>query len=74
MTTGSIYQSIISKERSLEYKGRCVSRRADVPLEIIERINKAVKKNKAEIVVVEIGGTVGEYQNIYFWKPCEYLR
>ena len=74
MTTGSIYQSIISKERSLEYKGRCVSVVPDVPLEIIERINKAVKKNKAEIVVVEIGGTVGEYQNILFLEAVRILK
>lgn len=74
MTTGSIYQSIISKERSLEYEGRCVSVVPDVPLEIIERIDKAVKKNKAEIVVVEIGGTVGEYQNILFLEAVRMLK
>ena len=74
MTTGSIYQSIISKERSLGYNGRCVSVVPDVPLEIIEKINKAVKKNKAEIVVIEIGGTVGEYQNILFLEAVRMLK
>ena len=74
MTTGSIYQSIISKERSLEYKGKCVSVVPDVPLEIIEKINTAVKKNKAEIVIIEIGGTVGEYQNILFLEAVRMLK
>ena len=74
MTTGSIYQSIISKERSLEYKGKCVSVVPDVPLEIIEKINNAVKKNKAEIVIIEIGGTVGEYQNILFLEAVRILK
>ena len=74
MTTGSIYQSIIAKERSLEYKGKCVSVVPDVPLEIIEKINKAVEKNKAEIVIVEIGGTVGEYQNILFLEAVRMLK
>ena len=74
MTTGSVYQSIIAKERGLEYKGRCVSVVPDVPLEIIERINNAVKKSKAEIVVTEIGGTVGEYQNILFLEAVRMLK
>ncbi len=74
MTTGSIYQSIISKERSLEYKGKCVSVVPDVPLEIIEKINTAVKKNGAEIVIIEIGGTVGEYQNILFLEAVRMLK
>ena len=74
MTTGSIYQSIISKERSLEYKGKCVSVVPDVPLEIIEKINNAVKENKAEIVIIEIGGTVGEYQNILFLEAVSILK
>ena len=74
MTTGSIYQSIISKERSLKYKGRCVSVVPDVPREIIEKINKAVKKNKAEIAIIEIGGTVGEYQNILFLEAVRMLK
>ena len=74
MTTGSIYQSIISKERSLGYKGKCVSVVPDVPLEIIEKINKAVKKNEAEIAIIEIGGTVGEYQNILFLEAVRILK
>jgi len=74
MTTGSIYQSVINKERALEYEGRCVSVVPHIPLEVINRINKAAKKNKAEIVVTEIGGTVGEYENILFLEAVRMLK
>ncbi|MEK9154461.1 MAG: CTP synthase [Patescibacteria group bacterium] len=74
MTTGSIYQSVINKERNLEYNGSCVEVVPHIPLEILDRLNKAAIKNKAEIVMVEIGGTVGEYQNILFLEAIRMLR
>lgn len=74
MTTGSVYQSVINKERSLKYEGRCVSVVPDVPIEILGKIDNAVKKNNAEIVVTEIGGTVGEYQNILFLEAVRILK
>ncbi len=74
MTTGSVYLSVINRERSLEYGGKCVEVVPHIPLEIIDRINSAAKKEKAEIVVVEIGGTVGEYQNILFLEAIRMLK
>ncbi len=74
MTTGSVYLSVINRERSLEYGGKCVEVVPHIPLEIIDRINNAAKKEKAEIVVVEIGGTVGEYQNILFLEAVRMLK
>jgi len=44
MTTGRVYQSVIKKERALEYKGKCVEVVPDIPNEVISRINKAAKK------------------------------
>jgi len=64
MTTGRVYQSVINKERNLEYKGRCVEVVPHIPLEVIGRIKKAGEDAKADVVIVEVGGTVGEYQNI----------
>src|ERR1035437_8825920 len=58
MTTGRVYQRVIEKERNLEYKGRCVQVVPDVPFEVIERIKKAGTNAKADVVVIEIGGTV----------------
>ena len=73
MTTGSIYQSVISRERNLEYKGRCVEVVPHIPLEVINKIDKAAKHEKADIVIIEVGGTVGEYQNILFLEAVRML-
>lgn len=74
MTTGSVYQSVIRKERNLEYGGHCVEVVPHIPLEIISRIKNAVAKNKADIAITEIGGTVGEYQNILFLEAIRILK
>lgn len=74
MTTGSVYLSVIQKERNLEYGGKNVEVVPHIPLEVIDRINKAIRKNKADIAVVEIGGTVGEYQNILFLEAIRMLK
>ncbi|OGY99811.1 MAG: CTP synthase [Candidatus Liptonbacteria bacterium RIFCSPLOWO2_01_FULL_52_25] len=74
MTTGSVYQSVITRERNLEYGGKCVEVVPHIPLEVIDRIEKARRKEKAEIVMVEIGGTVGEYQNILFLEAVRMLK
>ncbi len=74
MTTGSIYLSVIQKERNLEYGGRQVEVVPRIPMEVIERIDQAAKKNKAEIVITEIGGTAGEYENILFLEAVRMLK
>ncbi len=74
MTTGRVYESVISKERNLEYKGKCVQVVPHIPLEIIARINKAAEKAKAEIMIIEIGGTVGEYENLLFLEAARILK
>ncbi len=74
MTTGSIYLSVIQKERSLYYGGKCVEVVPHIPLEVIEKIKKAQKVNKAEIVLTEIGGTVGEYQNLLFLEAVRIMK
>lgn len=74
MTTGSIYLSVISKERNLEYKGKCVSVVPEIPMAVLDKIHFAAKKDKADFVVIEIGGTVGEYQNILFLEAYRILK
>lgn len=74
MTTGSIYQKVISDERALKYKGKCVDVVPHVPLAVIEQIKNAGKKEKADVVIIEIGGTLGEYQNILFLEAARILR
>lgn len=71
LTMGQIYNDVIRRERSLGYKGKCVEGHVHVPEEIIRRINE-VGKDK-EIVIIEVGGTVGEYQNMMFYEAIRRL-
>lgn len=74
MTTGSVYLSVINKERKMEYNGKQVEVVPRIPMEVIDRINAAAKKEKAQIVVIEIGGTVGEYENLLFLEAIKMLK
>lgn len=74
MTTGRVYQTVIAKERNLEYKGKCVQVVPHIPEEIKNRIEKAVEKTGAEIVIIEIGGTVGEYENLLFLEAARMMK
>ena len=74
MTTGRIYQTVIQKERNLEYRGKCVEVVPHIPLEIIKRIKKAAEINQAQIMLVEVGGTVGEYQNMLFLEAARMMK
>jgi CTP synthase len=73
-TTGKVYLSVIERERNLEYGGKCVEVVPDIPNEVIRRIKNAGKATKAEFVIVEIGGTVGEYQNMLFLEAARMLK
>ena len=74
MTTGKVYQTVINRERNLEYNGRCVEVVPDIPNEVIATIKRAGKKVKADFVLIEIGGTVGEYQNMLFLEAARMLK
>ena len=74
MTTGRVYQSVITKERNLEYHGKCVEVVPDIPNEVIATIKRAGKKVKADFILIEIGGTVGEYQNMLFLEAARMLK
>ncbi len=74
MTTGRVYQEVIRRERNLEYKGRNVQVVPDVPAEVIRRVKEAQKKAGADITIVEVGGTVGEYENILFLEAARMLK
>jgi len=74
MTTGRVYETVIHKERNLEYNGKCVEVVPHIPMEVIERITKASEKAKSDITIIEIGGTVGEYQNILFLEAARMMK
>ena len=74
ITTGRVYETVIHKERNLEYGGKCVEVVPHIPDEVISRIKKAAKITRADFILVEIGGTVGEYQNMLFLEAARMLH
>ncbi|RJR16378.1 CTP synthase [Candidatus Microgenomates bacterium] len=74
ITMGQIYQEVISRERNFEYAGEDVEALPHVTDEIIRRIKDAGKKEKADIVVIELGGTAGEYQNVLYYEASRIMK
>ncbi len=74
MTSGMVYKTVLDKERALGYGGKCVEAIPDIRDEIISRLKKAGENVKSDISVVEIGGTVGDYQNIMFIEAARVLK
>ncbi|MCR4276951.1 MAG: CTP synthase [Candidatus Roizmanbacteria bacterium] len=73
VTIGEIYKTVIDRERRFEYNGEDVEAIPHITNEIIDRINLLGKKKKADIVVIELGGTAGEYQNIFYYEASRIL-
>lgn len=74
MTTGRVYQTVIENERNLLYKGKCVQVVPHIPMEAIRRIKHAAQKANADVSVIEVGGTVGEYENILFLEAARMMK
>lgn len=74
MTTGRVYKTVIERERNLEYKGKCVEVVPHIPEEVIRRIKRAGKLANADICIIEIGGTIGEYQNLLFLEAARMMH
>ena len=68
MTSGKVYLSVIQRERNLEYDGKCVETIPHITEEVIRRIKIAERKTRPDFLLIEIGGTVGEYQNNIFFE------
>ncbi|MES2225743.1 MAG: CTP synthase [Patescibacteria group bacterium] len=74
MTSGMVYKTVIERERALEYGGRCIEAVPHVRDEILRRIQIAASHNGSQISVIEIGGTVGDFQNALFIEAARVLR
>lgn len=74
ITTGQVYKTVIERERSFGYNGEDVEAIPHVTDEIISRISQAGEVNKTEVVIVELGGTVGEYQNGLFFEANRIMK
>ncbi|OGY79940.1 MAG: CTP synthase [Candidatus Kerfeldbacteria bacterium RIFCSPHIGHO2_02_FULL_42_14] len=74
MTTGLVYQTVIERERNLGYHGKCVEVVPHIPLEVIRRIEFAQARIRSAVTIIEVGGTVGEYQNILFLEAARMMK
>jgi CTP synthase len=73
ITLGQIYKTVIDRERAFGYNGEDVESMPHVTDEIIRRIKLAGEATNADIVLVELGGTAGEYQNILYYEASRIL-
>ena len=73
LTMGQIYKDVIDRERNFGYDGEDVEAIPHVTDEIIKRIQEAGEKENADIVVIELGGTAGEYQNALYYEASRIL-
>jgi len=74
MTSGMVYQSVIERERGLGYAGKCVEAIPHVRDEIMNRFEAAAAHNGSRISVIEIGGTIGDFQNALFIDAARVLK
>ncbi|WP_319205063.1 CTP synthase [uncultured Ilyobacter sp.] len=74
VTTGKIYQSVINKERRGEYLGKTVQVIPHITNEIKSRIEIVGKENNSDIVITEIGGTVGDIESTPFLEAIRQFR
>lgn len=73
VTMGKIYKTVIDKERRFEYNGEDVEAIPNITDEIMRRMQVLERKNNPDIIIVELGGTAGEYQNVLFYEASRML-
>ncbi len=74
VTTGQIYSSVIEKERRGDYLGKTIQVIPHITEEIQERIRRVAYKDKANVVITEIGGTVGDIESLPFLEAIRQFR
>jgi len=74
VTTGRIYQSVIAKERRGDYLGGTVQVIPHITNEIKERVQRVARDGRADVVVVEVGGTVGDIESLPFLEAIRQMR
>ena len=74
MTSGMIYRDVIERERNLGYGGKCVEAIPHIRDEIINRFKMSAHESDADISIIEIGGTIGDYQNIMFLEAARVMK
>ena len=72
-TNGQIYSAVLKKEREGAYLGRDVQAIPHVTGEIKLRLRELAAKSKADVIFVEVGGTVGDFENSHYLEACRQL-
>lgn len=73
VTIGKIYKTVIDRERRFEYGGEDVEAIPHITDEITRRIKSLAEKKDADIVIIELGGTAGEYQNVFYYEAARIM-
>ena len=73
ITMGQVYKTVIDRERRFEYNGEDVEAIPHITDEIQKLWREAAVRDKADVVVIELGGTAGEYQNIFYYEASRLL-
>ncbi len=74
VTTGQVYASVIAKERKGDYLGGTIQVIPHITNEIKERIGRVTRQTGADVVIVEVGGTVGDIEGLPFLEAIRQLR
>lgn len=74
ITTGLVYKAVIEKERRGDFLGRCVQIVPHVTNEIKHRIREVAKDSAADVVLTEVGGTVGDIEGLPFLEAIRQMR
>jgi len=74
MTSGMVYASVIARERNLGYGGKCVETIPHVRDEVIERLKRAATVSNSDVSVIEVGGTVGDFQNALYLDAARVMH
>jgi CTP synthase len=74
MTSGMIYRDVIERERNLGYGGHCVEAIPHIRDEIMNRFKMSAQESDADVSIIEIGGTIGDYQNIMFLEAARVMK
>jgi len=74
VTTGKIYWSVLNKERKGEYDGRTVQVIPHITNEIKDRIKRVSKDREVDVVITEIGGTVGDIESLPFLEAIRQIK
>ncbi|SFX62342.1 CTP synthase [Thermoactinomyces sp. DSM 45891] len=74
VTTGKIYQSVIKKERRGDYLGGTVQVIPHITNEIKDRVFRAARETQPDVVITEIGGTVGDIESLPFLEAIRQIK